>query len=1146
MKLTRYISLLIALLSVLGMTAQEQQNQYALYNYRNDGDFNAWLNIDVDSITYSNIGLDSVEYDNIVTQEVWTPDSCYRIPLEVIDSIGFRAPEPIMQEGLFYLYDYHAEHTLSIDSLTLYFDTTIHSDSLPSVGQVVLNATYTSPYEGGFAGRVISIERNDTSVVMECEMIAVGDVYKRLILVGKAISNSEAVASTRKRAAGDAWIDFEDQDIKVIDNIGDLTFSCLNDMLTVKSTDPTAVVNYYVYVDEFFYSMYAQMNLIHHDLQTHVNISLAKIESLSSETKDILKALTSMENLDSWLEGKLNGNEDKKDEPGEIDLLNYLWKNHKIKNKLPIPIAGPLVLDYEFAPVLKLKGDLELDWAFKTKALNTFYIKASGYTAATLTNPRFALLTGLAKVEGHSSFSSDPITNQQIDFRAKGSLTTGLSGKVTISLINKNVVHATVSAQTGLKTSGQLNLKLIDTSTDAADETIYEATKDTKFKTEFFVKAGVNLGATPAKLLSIGEEWEIYTKDLGTTYLFPHFTQPTLPSYDSQKDQWSNGNSNSHLALLSEPSKNIPDMLLGSCKIGLKIVDENGVCVKETDEREYRDDGTIVWGLFPLSIDLSDLTPGESYRCFPVLRYHDWWQLRATPSYEFTIPENLSASPESLSISVGMTYIIEIRDGWDTFAAVMEEGEDVVSIIHDEETDARHIKVIGNKEGNALLKIEDRRSGQVVRVPITVSNDGPIGDHEWVDLGLPSGTLWATCNVGANSPEDYGDHFAWGETTPKNNYSWSTYKYCKGSQYTMTKYCNNSSYGYNGFTDDLTELLPEDDAATANWGSDWQMPSLVQCEELINDEFTTTEWTTQNDVNGRLITSKINGKSIFLPAAGCRYDTSISSLGGRGDYWSRSINVNYSFSGRTLYFFSNFIRTNGDDGYRYFGPSVRPVRVQKKEDIPTDGLVAYYPFNGNANDESGNGNHATPCNSYQYEDGIVGGCISVEGQGFCVNSGGHVMLPQFDFDVSSGVTLFLWVKALGLSHSHGETYINFGDYTVDEFYILQDPTNIYFQYHGTSVTVPYLEEYTGNWVMYALTCGSDGQMKAYINGTLVGEETISYDGQINTSKAALGRHWFYNDGSTSTRFKGSFDEVRIFNRALTGQEVRALYEEPMK
>ena len=97
--------------------------------------------------------------------------------------------------------------------------------------------------------------------------------------------------------------------------------------------------------------------------------------------------------------------------------------------------------------------------------------------------------------------------------------------------------------------------------------------------------------------------------------------------------------------------------------------------------------------------------------------------------------------------------------------------------------------------------------------------------HEYVDLGLPSGLLWATCNVGADAPEDYGDYIAWGETTPKTTYNWSTYQYCMGSYNTLTKYCNKTSFGYNGFTDNLTTLLPEDDAATANWGSGWRMPT---------------------------------------------------------------------------------------------------------------------------------------------------------------------------------------------------------------------------------------------------------------------------------------------------------------------------------
>ena len=194
--------------------------------------------------------------------------------------------------------------------------------------------------------------------------------------------------------------------------------------------------------------------------------------------------------------------------------------------------------------------------------------------------------------------------------------------------------------------------------------------------------------------------------------------------------------------------------------------------------------------------------------------------------------------------------------------------------------------------------------------------------HAYVDLGLPSGTLWATCNVGASSPEEYGDYFAWGETEPKNDYSWSTYKYCKGSKTTMTKYCIDSYYGT---VDNKTELEPSDDAATANWGSDWQMPSDEQVEELSS--FTTSTWTTMNGKYGRKITSMSNGNSIFLPAAGVRYDASLSSAGSYGYYWSRSFSTSSSNYAYYLHFYSSGICTYSN--YRYYGRSVRPVRVQK-------------------------------------------------------------------------------------------------------------------------------------------------------------------------------------------------------------------------
>ena len=218
-------------------------------------------------------------------------------------------------------------------------------------------------------------------------------------------------------------------------------------------------------------------------------------------------------------------------------------------------------------------------------------------------------------------------------------------------------------------------------------------------------------------------------------------------------------------------------------------------------------------------------------------------------------------------------------------------------------------------------------------VSFTTSNGGG-GAYEYVDLGLPSGTLWATCNVGATSPEDYGYYFAWGETTPKDVYDWDSYQYSNGGYVNnaafipyLTKYCNNSNYGYNGFTDNLTTLLPVDDAATVNWGSDWRMPTKEECQELFQN--TTHIWTTQNGVNGRLFTAS-NGNSLFLPAAGIRSGNNFTQSGSSGLYWSSSLGNLYENNpslSKTLFFNSGSCSVNASS--RCNGLSVRPVRFSQ-------------------------------------------------------------------------------------------------------------------------------------------------------------------------------------------------------------------------
>lgn len=237
----------------------------------------------------------------------------------------------------------------------------------------------------------------------------------------------------------------------------------------------------------------------------------------------------------------------------------------------------------------------------------------------------------------------------------------------------------------------------------------------------------------------------------------------------------------------------------------------------------------------------------------------------------------------------------------------------------------------GDPEGISTNNADTNKDGKVNISDVTKQIDFLLRgywdyphENDWVDLGLPSGTLWATMNIGASKPEYYGEYFAWGETISKNNYSWSNYKWCNGSGFKITKYCNDNSHGYNGFRDNKTELDPEDDAAYVNWGSQWRMPSKEQLDELRTN--CTWTWTSMNGVNGYLVTGP-NSNSIFLPAAGYYWGDSRSLEGSGGHYWSRTL---VSEDARGAYFLS-FTRTEvyGAGGLRCGGYPVRAVRVSQ-------------------------------------------------------------------------------------------------------------------------------------------------------------------------------------------------------------------------
>lgn len=244
-------------------------------------------------------------------------------------------------------------------------------------------------------------------------------------------------------------------------------------------------------------------------------------------------------------------------------------------------------------------------------------------------------------------------------------------------------------------------------------------------------------------------------------------------------------------------------------------------------------------------------------------------------------------------------------------------------------------KVTAISKGTATIKAEAKDgSGVNATCSVVVSSKCPAGA---VDMGTTTADgyklYWGISNLGAGKPEEYGDYYAWGEIDPyyssqdplawkdgKTGYNWASYKWCNGSFRTLTKYNTSSSYGT---VDNKTVLESSDDVASVKLGGKWRMPTDAEWTELMAK----CTWTWTSDYNGTGVKGRIvtatNGNSIFLPAAGYRFDTGLVDAGSFGYFWSSSLDTGYPYDARPVNFDSDFVARGGY--YRYVGQSVRPV-----------------------------------------------------------------------------------------------------------------------------------------------------------------------------------------------------------------------------
>lgn len=278
-----------------------------------------------------------------------------------------------------------------------------------------------------------------------------------------------------------------------------------------------------------------------------------------------------------------------------------------------------------------------------------------------------------------------------------------------------------------------------------------------------------------------------------------------------------------------------------------------------------------------------------------------------------TILDDSGQPLEEITVAIGANKTFEI-DGYSghSFWALSLD-EDIAKVA----VSGNLLTVTGVAEGTTYIGVQDYQNKLIAVAKVTVTTVQPYvnlcpDDHHphMIDLGLPSGTKWACCNVGASKPEDYGGYYAWGETKEKTSYTEENYLDGKGTAYHI----------YIGSDISGTQY----DAATANWGSQWVMPNSDQLDELRKECYN-CGWTTQNGVNGCFFSGQ-NGASVFLPAAGGRWDNDVWGAGVRGLYWSSSFDEPNRYYACGLYFDDDRVNWNHYGDHFHSGQSVRPVR----------------------------------------------------------------------------------------------------------------------------------------------------------------------------------------------------------------------------
>ena len=867
--------LLTSILLFAAFLCGAQAQNDALFVYRNDGAIHGFLRADIDSMVCSQIDLDSLMHADYVVQEIWTADSVYRIPLAAIDSISFVTPPTIYKEGVTKIEESLLPYVVGADGLTLKLKSDTPSYLLPQTGDllVLLEGCEVLPY--GFAGKVETVNTLDDCVEVVCEQTYIEDVFDSFCSVQTMVGYAEESenASSQRSPSSPDRITYNPDD-KVF-HLGPYTFSVSHELSQGLTPDGDLALKGGTNASISFSPTFR--------IHTLVILEITRGLLLDCSVKGSL----SISSLSSFY--------------GELEL-EHEYLNPEIK--CPIANTAGLV-NFYLNPGLFMRGNATLTSIVKDDRTYEFGM-SYGYSSngENVTEPSL----------GGRMVSTSTDVEGSID----GSVAMGVYLEAGFNFLSRDFARACVRGEMGMQLNGNFVLRNSDIEEAESSTVLYERLKASSLEWGPFVNA--SLIASVAHTQG-GITWQL-SEALNKWDLVPTFSNTRLTHTPG-----------------SATSADAYTELSGNCifptPVGYKLFDAD---MNEVADYDAPLDFTNQ--ACHLEHSFGSLNQGEDYTVYPTVKFFGY-EMLATPSAELTNAHPVITAFEvtdsehkegafmndgryyDYKFDVALTAEIDNLEGVADWGYVYRDPYGNVKRISLMEygqsyTDTRYAYYRNEAHSTACLYTYVRYEGDSEYYD-GEPHDYPL-DHEdkvfscpdghhphAIDLGLPSGTKWACCNIGATSPEGYGGYYAWGETSEKSEYSWDNYAYY-----------NSSTNEWISIGDDIAGTSY--DVAHVQWGSPWVMPSHERQMELV--DYCSRERTTVNGVYGTLVTGPSGGQ-IFLPAAGLRWDDYLNFAGSYGYYWSSTQNPDYSSDAYNLYFGSGY--WGWGNGRRLYGESVRAV-----------------------------------------------------------------------------------------------------------------------------------------------------------------------------------------------------------------------------